>query len=291
MADTTLTSVANQIQEFWAPLVDKDLVESFVLPALVETPGSRASVPRMGNTVRVSQFDERVGENKTIGVDASTFTPEEVTLTHVDVEINRRAIFSTVFDDLVELQSQVSMSDPKLRQVAVRAMERQINSYLYSLSAPTVEQTSIAAGAFNAAKLTELGQIADDALWPEDERYLLVDATYWKALMDDAVLTSADFVQDRPVMRSAQMIERYGWKIIKDTSAAMKDQLNASGGGVAQAFNPNYLEFIIQQQARTKISDRHSNDEFKMGFSIDKVYGATLGLEGADKHIVVRTGA
>jgi len=290
MADTTLTSVAGQIQKFWAPLLDKELVESFALPAIVESPESRVATPRMGDKVQISQFDEMVGENKTIGSGADTFTPEAVTLTELEVAINRRAIASTVFDDLVELQSQVSLNDPKFRTVAMRAMERQINSYLYGLSAPTVEQTSIAAGSFNAAKLTELGQLADDALWPEDERWLIVDPTYWKALLDDQILTSADYVSDSPVMGNQRVLSRFGWNIIKDNSVAMKAQLNAAGAGVAQAFIPNYLEFVIQQDSQVKISDRHSNNEFKVGFSVDKIYGATLGLEGADKHMVVRTG-
>jgi len=288
MADTTLTSVANQIQQFWAPLQDKTLVEGLILPAIVESGKDKA--PRKGDTVRISQYEEGVGENKTVGVDANTFTPEAISLSHVDVVIDKRAIFSTVFDDLVELQSQVSLSDPKLMGVSARAMERQINSYLYSLSAPTVTQPSIAAGSFNASKLTELGQLADDALWAEDDRWLIVDPTYWKALLDDSTLTSADFVQDSPVMGSNKVLNRYGWKIVKDNSAAMKTQLNAGGAGVAQAFTTDYLEFVIQQEARTKISDRHSNNELKVGFSVDKVYGAALGLEGADKHMIVKTG-
>jgi len=291
MADTTLTSVAGQIQKFWAPLLDKELTESFILPAIVESPSSRVGSIRMGDKVQISQYDEMVGENKTIGTNADVFVPEAVTLTEVEIAIDRRAIASTVFDDLVELQSQVSLSDPKFRDVAVRAMNRQINSYLYGLSAPTVTQATVAAGSFNAAKLTELGQIADDAYWPEGERYLAVDATYWKALLDDSTLTSADFVQDSPVMGGQQVLNRYGWKIIKDTSLAMKTQLNAGGAGCAQAFVPNYLEFVKQQESQVKISDRHSNNEFKIGFSIDCVYGAKLGLEGADKHMVIKTGA
>lgn len=290
MADTTLTQVQGQIQKYWAPLLDKELTERFVLPALVQSPSDRTAGLRMGDKVQISQYDEMTGENKTIGSGADTFTPETVTLSEVEVQVDRRALASAVFDDLVDLQSQVSISDPKFRGVASRAMNRQVSDYLYSLSAPTTEDTGVAAGSFNAAKLTELGQIADDAQWPEEERWLVVDATYWKALMDDSTLTSADFVQDSPVMGGNMAINRYGWKIIKDTSAGFKTQLNAGAGGVAQAFIPSYLEFIIQRDSRVMLSDRHSNNEFKVGFSIDKVYGAKLGLDGADKHIIVRSG-
>jgi len=292
MADTNLTEVVGQIQEFWSPTFDQELRAKQILATLLDAsdrikPGSVIS---QGNKVTVSQVNKLTGVNQAASVKG--FTAEALSTQYIDVTINQRAYAALEFVDVVELQSQINLNRIDVRDAMQYAMMSQINNYLYGLVAPTVEQTSIAAGSFDAAKLTEIAQLADEAAWPEDDRWLIVDPLYKKALLDDATLTSADFgATDRPVIGGQMVLERYGWKIIMDNSAQMKAVLNAAGAGVALFFTSNFAHYVPQRASRFMASDGHPNNEFSVKATVDTVYGAGLGNDGADKHIVVRTGA
>jgi len=288
MATTELTNVVNQVQQYWGPQFSMELREKFTLPSLIDrTPGGLSSISQ-GDRVRVSQVNKTAGQIRT---DAQCdFTPELLSVQHVDIICDKRAVSSLEFCDLVELKSQINMQRADVREAMRHGMLNQINTCVYQTVAPTVEQTSIAT--IDAAKLTELTQLADEAFWPEDQRWLLVDPLYRKQLLDDATLTSADFgATDRPVIGGQMVLERYGWKIIMDNSAAMKTELNAGGAGVAMAFIPTWASMVVAREDNVQISDRHSNYEFKLVMSVDTVFGVDLNNDGADKHIVVRTGA
>lgn len=292
MADTTLTEVAGQIQQFWSPVFDSEFRQKLIMPMILDAsdrlkPGS---VIQQGNQVYVSQVNKMAGANQAAGV--KTFTAEALSTQNISVTINQRAYAALEFVDVVELQSQINLNRSDVREAMMYGMMSQINTYLYGLVAPTVEQTTVAASSFDAQKLTEIAQLADEASWPEDDRWLLVDPLYKKALLDDATLTSADFgAVDRPVIGGQMVIERYGWKILMDNSATFKATLNAAGAGVALFFTSNWAHYVPQQASRFKVSDGHANNEFSIKATVDTVYGAALGNDGADKHIVVRTGA
>lgn len=288
MADTTLTEVANQIQEFWNPVFAEELRLKQIFPALVDASDRIApgSIISQGNKVRVSQVNEMTGVNQAASV--CTYVTEALATQNIDVTIDQRAYAALSFCDTVELQSQINLQRADVREAMIRGMLGQINTFLYGLVAPTTTQSAVAS--INAAKLTELGQLADDAGWPEDDRWLLVDPLYKKNLLDDATLTSADFgATDRPVIGGQMVLERYGWKILMDNSAAFKTALNGGAAGVALAFTRNFMHYIPQVDTRFKLSDAHSNNEFVIKATVDSIYGAGLGNEGADRHIVVKS--
>lgn len=290
MADTNLAEVVGQIKEFWSPVFDTELRTKQIMATIIDAsdklmPGSIISE---GNKVYVSQVNKTTGVNQASTV--KTYTTEALSTQRIAVTIDQRAYSGLEFVDVVELQSQINLNRMDVREAMMYGMNSQINNYLYGLVAPTVEQTSIAT--INAAKLTEIGKLADDAGWAEDDRWLVVDPTYKKNLLDDATLTSADFgATDRPVIGGQMVLERYGWKIIMDNSAAFKAQVNAAGAGVAMFFTSNWAHYVPQVASRFKASDAHSNNEFSVKATVDTIYGASLGNDGADKHIVVRTGA
>ena len=292
MADTTLTEVANQIQEFWNPVFAEELRLKQIFPALIDAsdriqPGS---IIRQGNKVRVSQVNETTGVNQAASV--CTYVSEALSTAHVDVTIDQRAYSSLTFCDTVELQSQINLNRPDVREAMQRGMMNQINTQCYTVLAgatPLNDDTGIAT--IDAQKLTEAAQLADEAGWPEDDRWLLVDPLYKKQLLDDATLTSADFgATDRPVIGGQMVLERYGWKIIMDNSAAFKAQLNAAGAGVALGFTRNFMHYVPQVDTRFKASDAHPNNEFTVKATVDTIYGVAMGNEGGNRHLLIRTG-
>lgn len=288
MASTELSDVVNQVQQFWGPQFSQEFRQSFVIADLIDrTPGGLSSISQ-GDRVRVSQVNALAGQSR--ATTECDFTPETLSVQHVDIICDKRAVASLEFCDLVELKSQINMDRQDVRDAMRHGMLSQINTEIYSVVAPTTEQTSIAN--IDADKLTELTKLADEEFWPENERWLLVDPQYRKDLLDDATLTSADFgATDSPVIGGQMVLERYGWKIVMDNSAAFKTALNAGGGGVALAFHPSWASMVIARQDNIEVSSRHPSLKFGMIMSVDTVYGVDLGNDGADKHIVVRTGA
>ena len=287
MADTTIATVANQIRTEWGPVFDMELREKFILPALVDkTPGGLSTI-RQGDTIKVSQVNKMTGELLTIGTNADAFTPEALALQNVDVVVDKRAVASIVVDDLVELQSQINLQRQDVRDAMGHGMNSQINTHLYSTVAPTTTTTAatLAASDLLTAKLE-----ADQKFWPEGQRWCIVDPAYYSDLLADQTITNNDFgASDRPVIGGQFVLQRYGWNIVMDNSAAMTTALNAGTAGAALFFIPNFMYFVIQQAANTKVSDRHSNNEFKIGMSVDTVFGALLSNDGADKHIVYKS--
>ena len=291
MADTNLTEVTGQIQEFWSPTFAEELRLKQIMPMLLDAsdrikPGS---IIRQGNKVTVSQVNELTGVNQ--AVTTKTYVSEALSVSEIDITINQRAYASLEFVDVVELQSQINLQRADVREAMMRGMMNQINTNLYGLVAPTTEETGVAAGSFDAQKLTELQQIADDLGWPEDDRWLVVDPTYYKALLDSQTLTNNDFgATDRPVIGGQLVLERYGWQILKDNSAAMKTAINGGAAGVALAFTRNWAHFVPQTGVIFKASDAHSNNEFSIKSTVHQIYGSALGVDGADRHYVVRSG-
>jgi len=103
-------------------------------------------------------------------------------------------------------------------------------------------------------------------------------------------LTNGDFgASDTPVIGGQIVLPRYGWNIVMDNSAAMKTHLNGGTPGVALAFIPGFMAYLNGYESRVKVSDAHSNCEWRFRMTVDSVFGAGLLNDGADKCIVVST--
>lgn len=299
MTTTTTADLTQQQREVWSTLFEDELRETHKLVALLDR-SQDAEVKRQGmieggKTFYVSQLDVKEGETLDIDTNqADEFNPQVQTASRVRVDIDKRFVSSREFTDLTEIQTIVSMRDPKVRDIMVHEMAKEENKYLLSKSAaPSTIDTGIAIASFSADDLTTAAQQADDLFWPEDQRWLFVDASYHKALLDDSTLTSADFGAgaDNPVLGGSFVVERYGWKIVKDTSAAFRQYVGNGSAGCALFFIPDYLHYIVQQESRMKESDQHSNRKFGAVMSHDKVGGAALSNDGADKHLIKRVAA
>ena len=292
MADTNLSDVVGQIQEFWEPVFSEELRTKQIMPMILDAsdrikPGSQI---RQGNKVTVSQVNELTGTNQ--AVSTKTYVSETLDTQEIEITIDQRAYSSLEFVDVVELQSLINLNRPDVREAMARGMNNQINTFLYNLVAPAVANQFYGQATIDAQFLTLMQQAADDLGWPEDDRWAVLDPTYYKNLLDSQVLTNNDFgATDVPVIGGQLVLERYGWKILKDNSATMKTALNAGNPGVGMFFTRNWAHYIPQVGSRFKASDAHSNNEFSIKSTLDTIYGAALGNDGADRHIVARTEA
>lgn len=279
MSAVTLAQVDDQIATFWGPLFTQRLREVLLLPQLVSKEYEGA-IANQGDTVRVSEVRDPTGEIRTVGVDADTFGTEPVTTVKVDVSADKRAVAAYEVQDLVELQSQLSR--PKFQDGLIFAIAKKINTYLWSLVSPSTSAPDHDIGsttAMTAGILGDARQLASEAKWSTSTPwYGLLSPAYWNDILTDSTLASSDFVNDAPMVNAQRARSLFGFGLYED---------NSQTGKVALFFDPDFLLHVIQQAVQLKVSDLHSQKRFGFVLSVDTVFGAKLGIDGAKKHIKI----
>lgn len=282
MSLTTLSDVSNQVQKYWAPMFMKELRQQLLLGALINKEYS-GEIKNLGDTVYVSQINAPTGELRTAGTDADSFNSDLLSTTRISVQANKRAVASFEIEDLAMLQSQIGAQDSEIRASLMYAVEKQINDYLKGLVSPSTsapDHLINSVADFNATQLSGARILAGQAKWDKSKPwYCLVDPSYNGDLLNAATLTSSDYVgQDLPIVGGQIAQKRFGFNILEDNSFSTDRAL---------LFHPDFMHMVMQQEARFKISDMHSNGKFGFKVSVDIVFGAALGISGAKKHIVV----
>lgn len=280
MSATTLTEVENQIQKYWAPVATNKLRETLLLAELVSK-DYEGEIKKAGDTVYVSQVDDLDGQNLTVGTDADAFATEKVTTTRVAVQANKRAVVAVEFNDLVELQSQIdkdSVRDPMLY-----ALNKQINTYLYSLVSPSSSSPdhiiAPASGPIAVADMGTIRKLAGEAKWDSSKPWVgLLSPAYNVDLATNTTLASGDYQDGMPLVGGQAPRKLMGFNLFEDTSRT---------GDYGLFFHPDFMYFVRQTQVQVKISDLHPLGRFGFKMSIDIVYGAALGLSGSLKHIKI----
>jgi len=282
MSVSDLNAVANQIQKYWSPIFTKQLRESLLLGSLVDKK-YQGEIKRQGDTVRVSQVNAPQGQLLTVGVDADSFATQAISSSFVDIKADKRAVAAYEFQDLVELQSQISQENPEVMEALRFAMAKQINDYLYSLVAPSTSAPDHDVGSvtdFNATQLASVRTLAAKALWPTTPGwYGLIDPQYYSDLLNATTLVSTDFgATDAPLINGQIALKRLGFNIFED---------NSRPADYGLFFHPDFLHMVSQTAVQVKISDLHSHKKFGVVMSVDMVFGAKLGIAGNVKHIKV----
>lgn len=285
---TELADVQQQVKKYWSDLFMPELRESNPLLALVDKTYEGA-IMRQGDTVKVSQVVKAIGETKIIGAAGdNTFTPEALQTRYVDIKADRRFIASYEFEDLVDLQSQITSERSEIRESLLDAVNTQINNYLYSLVAPVAGQALTAVTAMDAATLKQIRVIAGKQKWFKSPGWFgLLSPDYYGDLMDGTTLTSSDYVNDQPMIGGEIVTRRYGFNILEDNSDGLASLSPTPGNPSAIFFHPAFCHMVTQMQARFKVSDLHSNNKFAYSISVDLVGGAKLGIQGPEMHVSV----
>lgn len=282
MTTSTLVEVAAQIQKYWSPIFTKQLRADLLLGALVNKQ-YQGSITRGGDTVRVSQINAPNGELKTVGTDADTFSPEAISTSYVDLVADKRAVASYEFQDLVQLQSQISNENPDVIESLKYAMSSQINTYLYSLVNPSTsvpDHLISGVSDFNASQLAACRILAAQAKWRKEPGwYALLDPQYYQDLLNATTIASTDFgASDAPTISGQLALKRFGFNIFEDNSRSADNGL---------LFHPDFMHMVMQQEVQIKISDLHAQKKFGVVMSVDVIFGAKLGINGNVKHIKV----
>lgn len=279
MSTTFKADLSAQVKTYWAPLFTRRLRESLLLGSLVNKEYEGA-ITKEGDTVKVSQTVDPTGELRTVGVDADSFSSEKVSASQVTITANKRAVAALEFADEVELQTQIDRQ--AVQDGMIFAIQKQINNYLYSLVSPSTSSPDHDLAGNATMSLTVLGSIrklAAEAKWPQMPGwYGLWSPSYWIDMLTATSLSSRDFVEDTPVVNGQKARSILGINHLED---------NSRTGTYGLVFHPDFLHLVTQTSVDVKISDLHSQKKFGVLMSVDIIFGAGLGIDGAKKHIKV----
>jgi len=269
------------VRDAWSDVFMMELREKLMLGALVNRE-YEGQIAQKGDSVRVSQIVAPQGELRTVGVDADAFESEKLEAAQVKITADKRAVASFELEDLVMLQTQLGNKESEMRQTLEYSVAKQINTYLYSLLAPSPSApTHVITGVtdFDIAQLGSVRTLAAQAKWMKNKPwYLLADPQYYSDLLTETNIISSDFVNDKPSINGNIGERRLGFTIFEDDSRA---------ADTAVAFHPDFMHLVMQTAPQFKVSDMHSQKKFGFVMSVDVVFGAKLGIDGALKHITV----
>jgi len=288
MSATLLAAVQDQVQTFWSDIFVNEYVEMAKLPSLVSRE-YEGEIKEAGNTVKVSQINTPVATRRTIGTPGyENYTATPMVTEQIFVTADTIIDAGYEFGSLAMLQSQIKTQDSAIRAGLLKALEIEMNNWLYSIVSPSAsgpDHIIDSVSDFNATQLLAARKIAADAHWPEGDSWLLASSSYINDMLAVTGLTSNDFVTDNPVLSGRLVAQRFGLNILEDNSVGMR-QLSPSSAAndLALLFNPAFMYLCMQLQPVFKISDLHAMKRRGYLITVELVAGAKLGLDGATKH-------
>jgi hypothetical protein len=296
MGATLVGDVSNQVQKFWSPLFQDELLERNLLANLVNK-DYEGDLKKAGDTVYVSQINRPTATRKTVGSGHEYFNTNKLSTSRVTITADQVISASFEFDDLVELQSQIGDQDSKIRQALVEAIGIELNNYLYEKVSPSTSSPDHFIDSvtdFNASQLNTVRKLASQANWAQAGGwYGLLDPQYYSDLLNAATLTSVDNVDERPIVGGMFGTRRFGFNLFEDNSAGLisaMQRLDGSSTATEDAglfFHPDFMIMVMQQGIEFKVAELTANKQFGYVIVAKMVVGAALGNDGADKHIVV----
>lgn len=293
MSTTLVGDVTEQAQKIWAPLMVDELVEQSVLPSIVNSEYD-GQIKQLNDTVYVSMVRNATGTRKTVGSGHETFEAEQMQTVRKAIVADQVITGSFKVDNLIDLQTQLGSPEgkSKIRSALVKSLELNLNDYLYSLVSPSLSAPDHSLSGvtdFNAAQFLTVRKLASQAKWMKDGNwYQLLDPSYTNDILNASTLVSQDFVDDKPVIGGQVVQTRFGFKVVEDNSDAMRrlsPTLASEDFGLA--FHRDFMYLVMQQQPEFKVSDLHPLQQHGYLISVSMVVGATLGIEGELKHIVI----
>jgi len=283
---TDLSVVQNQIQKFWSPIFMPELKAGSKLPALVNR-DYEGQIQNKGDTVKVSQIVIPEASIKSVGVDADTFESSSLQTVQVEVKADKRCVVALEVEDLVALQSQIEADSSEIRQSLLESCMRKLNAHLYGLVAPSASSPDHIINSvsdFNAAAASAARMRAAQAKWMKNKGWFgALDPSYANDFLNAQTLTSKDYVEGESLVIGGEVAnKRFGINWFEDDALAT-DQ--------AVIFHPDFLYLVMQTQPQFKLSDLHSQKKFGYLLSVDFIFGAKLGIDGAKKHQLVNADA
>lgn len=273
----TLAVAVDQIQKYWSPLWNTKLREDLLLGGLVNKEYD-GKIAAKGDTITVSLLGEIEGEIKsTSDPDYNVFSDETPTPEKVALVADRIASGAVQVETIAELQSLIERG--VMGERITRAIMKRINTYLYSLFAPSASAPDhqLSKSSIAAAELAEVRRLFSES-YVGGTIYGLISPQYWEGMLTAAGLSSADYVEDSPVINGQKARKLMGMQLYED---------NSRTGKLANFFHPDAILYASQTSIETKLSDLHAMKQRGYLLSSEIIFGAKAGLQASLKCVQV----
>jgi hypothetical protein len=171
------------------------------------------------------------------------------------------------------------------------AIDKQINTYLYSLISGTNYAGTVTD--FNASQISALRKYAGQKKWRKDGNWwILADSSYHSDLLSSQTLVSSDYAAgEQPVVAGQIVNKRYGFGILEDNSDGLLDLIGTLSGtdseDVALAFHRDFMHLVLQTEVMFKLSDLHAMKKRGYLLTAEIVGGAAKGHDHDNLHKIV----
>ena len=282
MASINLGDNASQVVKYWSARTTQQLREKLLLGGIVSKEFS-GEIKQSGDTVKIYSVNSPNATVTTVGTaNSNAFTGSAISTTSVDLKIDKIATAAYEFSSENEMLSLLSSNNPEVIQSLVFAVEKAINSHIYSVMIPSVaapDHTVTGVTNFDNSQFLACRLLADTAKWNDLKPwYALLDPSYYNDVLATQTHTSAEYVSDMPVLSGKITAQRYGFNVALDNSLSTD---------VGYLFHPDAVNFVMAQDLQVKISDLHPTGKHGVMLSVSAMYGAALGIDGAKKCIKV----
>lgn len=259
--DTTL----GLVQDFWAPMIEKELRENTLWGALLYDPNYTMEKIKGGDTYKISRINKPTSAIRTIGANADTFESNVLSSTQSNLVVDKRCVSAYEFEDLAVLMSQLEQADSDIREALLADVREQMNNHIKSLivpstSAPDHDYSGVTD--FNTAVLSNTRTLAAQAKWGNDKPwYLLADPVYMSDMLDDTTLSAANTMgtATSPILEGRFVLPRMGFNIVEDNSLTTD---------LGYAFRTDFMK-VIFGQPRFLLSSLHAQKKFGFVLSVD----------------------
>lgn len=280
MASINIGDNASQVVKFWSARVTQELRAKTLLANLVSKKYS-GEIGAQGDSVKIYSVAAPSATVNTVGTaNSNVFSGVPVSTSTVDLKIDQIATAAYEFSSENEMLSMLNSSNPEVIQSLVYAVERAINSHIYSVMIPSVaapDHTINLVTDFNNTQLLTGRLLASQAKWDRTQPwYGLLDPSYYNDQLAVQQNVSSDFVPDMPVVGGVMATKRYGFTLFEDDSLATD---------TAYLFHPDAVNFVMADSLQVKISDLHPTGKHGVMLSVSCLYGAALGISGSSKII------
>lgn len=272
----TLALLTDQVQKYWNPQWETKLREQLMLAGLVSKKYD-GQIKEKGDSVTVSSLGEIEGELKTVGdADADVFSDETPEPEKITIVANKIASGAVKMANLAQLQSLIEQG--VVGERITRAIAKKINTYLYTIFAEssTTPDHVLTASAITATELAQVNRLFAES-YVDGPVYGLISPQYWEAMSILSGFTSADYVDDSPILNGQKARRLLGMQLYQD---------NSRTGKAARFFTPDVMHYVSQTTIETKVSDLHAMKQRGILISSEIVFGAKLGLQGNLKSVV-----
>ena len=289
------TSAAVFIPEIWSDEVVAAYEKNLVLANLVKKMSMQG---KKGDTIHIPKPSRGAANAKAEG---TAVTIQNPTNTEVQVVINRHFEYSTLIEDITEVQALAS-----LRQFytgdAGYALAKQVDDDLFGLgksfgdgdgsdwtnsatfyndastgTTAYAVDTVAAADVFTDAFFRDMVQKLDDADTPMDGRFFAIPPSLRNAIMGVDRYVSSDFVDGRGV-NNGKIGNLYGIDVYVTSNCPLIEAAadNSAGGDVRGAILGHRDTMVMAEQQGIRSQTQYKQEHLGTLYTADRLYGTKV---------------